>query len=317
MKAEQSTTARDGRDRSEVTGSGGVRLAVWEQGDRDAPTVVFIHGYPDSHSVWDLVVDRLVADHHIVTYDVRGAGESDAPRRRGDYHLDHLVGDIDAVIDATAGDGQVHLVAHDWGSIQAWSAVLHPPVAERVASFTSMSGPGVAVVSEWIRNRLRPGDDRWRDLSRQALRSWYILAFQNPLAPLAWRAGLARTWPWFINTIEGVPTDERWPSPSIASDASNGVKLYQENLSPLPRPGHRRPGPPQGVDYAATTDVPVQLVVATDDSYVTPELLDDAHHVAPNLTRVRIPGGHWLPRTSPVELSELIRSFVDAADSND
>lgn len=305
------TDPRD-RRRLEVSGSGGVRLAAWEQGDRDAPTILFIHGYPDSHTVWDLVAEGLVEDHHLVTYDVRGAGESDAPRRRCDYHLDHLVTDIAAVIDATSPDRPVHLVAHDWGSIQAWSAVLHPEVRERTASFTSMSGPGVAVISDWIRNRLRPGDDRWRDLSRQAVRSWYILAFQNPLAPLAWRAGLARTWPWFISSIEGVPTDERWPSSTIARDASNGVKLYQENLSPLPRPGNRGPGVPHGVDYAATTQVPIQLVVATGDFYVTSELLDDAHHIAPNLTRVRIPGGHWLPRTSPVELSELIRSFVDA-----
>lgn len=297
--------------RREITGSGGVRLALWEQGDPDAPTVLFVHGYPDSHGVWDLVVDRLVEDHHIVTYDVRGAGESQAPRSRSDYHLDHLVGDIEAVIDATSPDRPVHVVAHDWGSIQAWSAVLHPEVNKRIAGFTSMSGPGVAVISDWIRNRIRPGGDHWRQLSRQAMRSWYILAFQNPLAPLAWRAGLAKTWPWFIGSVEGVPTDERWPAPTIARDASNGVKLYQENLSPLPRPGHRRPGPPHGVDYADTTDVPVQLIVATQDSYVTPELADDAHNVAPNLTRVRIAGGHWLPRTSPIELSELIRSFVD------
>lgn len=296
--------------RHEVLGSGGVRLAVWEQGDRDAPTIVFVHGYPDSHTVWDLVVDRLGGDHHLVTYDVRGAGQSDAPRERSDYHLDHLVTDLESVIESVSPDRRVHLVAHDWGSIQAWSAVLHPKVKDRIASFTSMSGPGVAVVSEWIRNRLRPGDGHWRDLSRQALRSWYILAFQNPLAPFAWRAGLARTWPWFIKSIEGVPTDDRWPASTIADDASNGVKLYQENLSPLPRPGHRRPGPPHGVDYATVTNVPVQLVVAAGDSYVTPALLDDAHLIAPNLDRVRIPGGHWLPRTSPVELSEMIASFV-------
>lgn len=302
---------RGGR-RLEVTGSGGIRLAVWEQGDPDAETVLFIHGYPDSHTVWDLVVDRLVDDHHVVTYDVRGAGGSDAPRGRSGYHLDHLVTDIEAVIEATSPDRPVHLVAHDWGSIQAWSAVLHPEIGARIASFTSMSGPGVTVISEWIRNRLSPGDGHWRELSRQAVRSWYILAFQNPLAPLAWRVGLARNWRWFIGSVEGVPTDERWPAPTITRDASNGVRLYQENLSPLPRPGHRRPGAPHGIDYADTTRVPVQLVVATGDSYVTPELLDDVRDVAPDLTRVRIAGGHWLPRTNPVELSELIRSFVDA-----
>ena len=37
----------------------GVTLAVQESGPVGAPTIVLLHGYPDTHAVWDLVVERL------------------------------------------------------------------------------------------------------------------------------------------------------------------------------------------------------------------------------------------------------------------
>jgi len=59
-----------------VAGLGGLSLAVQERGRAGAPTVILVHGYPDNHHLWDLVAEHLEADHHVVTYDVRGAGES-------------------------------------------------------------------------------------------------------------------------------------------------------------------------------------------------------------------------------------------------
>ena len=45
-----------------------------KHGDTSKPTVVLVHGYPDDHHVWDLVVERLRNRFHVGTYDVRGAG---------------------------------------------------------------------------------------------------------------------------------------------------------------------------------------------------------------------------------------------------
>ena len=48
-----------------------------------------------------------------------------------------------AVVDAVSPERPVHLVGHDWGSIQAWAAVTDPSLGDRFASFTSMSGPSL------------------------------------------------------------------------------------------------------------------------------------------------------------------------------
>ena len=130
--------------------SAGVRLAVFESGAAAAggpgqsnaagptvPTVLLVHGYPDTHRVWDQLAAELDADHHVVRYDVRGAGQSGAPADLRGYRLDQLADDMFAVADAVSADRAVHVVGHDWGSIQAWHAVTDPRAAMRIASFTT------------------------------------------------------------------------------------------------------------------------------------------------------------------------------------
>src|SRR3954469_10788864 len=88
--------------------SGEVTLAVREHSPAGAgrPTVVLVHGYPDQQDTWDTLVRRLALDDwHVVTYDVRGAGESDAPRDRASYCTDRLVDDLVAVLDTVLAEG--------------------------------------------------------------------------------------------------------------------------------------------------------------------------------------------------------------------
>ena len=65
---------------SQMVEGAGVALHVRQGGRRDGPTIVFIHGYPDSSVMWDPVLAELADRYHVVAYDVRGAGKSGAPR---------------------------------------------------------------------------------------------------------------------------------------------------------------------------------------------------------------------------------------------
>src|SRR5699024_8891442 len=76
--------------------SGQVSLSVRCAGDADRPTLVLIHGYPDTQAVWSEMVERLAPRFRVITYDVRGAGGSSAPRGVSAYHLDRLADDFDA-----------------------------------------------------------------------------------------------------------------------------------------------------------------------------------------------------------------------------
>lgn len=287
-------------------GSRGLRLAVFEHGNSGPePTVLFVHGYPDSHAVWDEILDRLDggAGFHTVRYDVRGAGASDAPRNLSGYHLDALADDLFAVADAVSPDAPVHVVAHDWGSIQSWHAVTDPRAEGRIASFTTISGPCLDHTAHWFRERRRHTTARGlAQLAKQGTKSWYIYAFHLPFAaPLLWHGWLARNWGDLLRRAEGIePRPGRHPQPTLEGDAIRGISLYRANMLPrLSRPEFR---------YAK---MPVQIIIPTKDRFVSPALAEGLERWAPDLQRHTVECGHWGALTRRAgEVAELIRRFV-------
>jgi NAD(P)-dependent dehydrogenase (short-subunit alcohol dehydrogenase family)/pimeloyl-ACP methyl ester carboxylesterase len=277
---------------TDVVSTDGVTLRVHETGKTGAPTVVCVHGYPDDHSVWDAVVAELATRYHVVSYDVRGAGRSGAPRGRQAYRLDQLAEDLAAVIDAVSPDRAVHLLGHDWGAVQSWHAVTGRRLRGRIASFTSISGPSLDHAGQWFRSRLRrPTPRGLLQLLRQASWSWYIGFFQLPLLPeLLWRSGIAQR---AMALLE--PTD----APSV-SDAVRGLQLYRANmLGKLSRPG------------SPTTDIPVQVLAPKRDPFVSVALQTDIRQWVPDLAVRELPGGHWLPRTAPHTVARAASELVD------
>ncbi|MGW1024753.1 SDR family oxidoreductase [Streptomyces sp. NPDC002577] len=292
----------DAEPRLRTVLSGGVAIAVYEQGDPAKPTVLLVHGYPDTHRVWDDVSAALVEDHHVVRYDVRGAGSSGAPARRAGYGLPQLADDLFAVADAVSPERPVHLVAHDWGSIQSWEAVTDPRAAGRIASYTTMSGPCLDHVGHWIRHRLtRPTPRHLGQLLTQGAHSWYIVAFHLPfLAPAVWRHGLARRWDQVLHRIEGVTPRPGHPQPTLRDDAVRGIGLYRANMLPrVLRPRQR------------LTEVPVQLVTLTKDHYVSPALAEGVERWVPNLWRRTVPATHWSALLEKgTTVARMVREFV-------
>lgn len=288
------------RERRWVSGAGGVELAVEEAGIAGAPTVVLVHGYPDTSAVWDGVVDRLAERFHVVTYDVRGAGASGAPDRRDGYALAHLVHDLANVAKAVSPHRPVHLVGHDWGSVQGWEAVTTDRMAGRIASFTSLSGPGLDHVGHWLAARRVARPRALAQLARQGLRSWYVGFFHLPGATLFWRLGGADAVRRGLARAGELPAGADL-GPSLVLDGARGLNLYLANVRPRLR--HPAADP--------STDVPVQLIVPAGDRYVTPALLDDTGRWASRLWRRDVPGGHWLPRSRPHLVADWVAELVD------
>nr|WP_024309299.1 alpha/beta fold hydrolase [Pseudomonas sp. P818] len=278
----------------------GVRLQAYLWDKAGAPTLLLVHGYPDSHEIWRPLIGELAGDYRIVAYDVRGCGASEMPKRLRDYRLERLARDLEAVLQATSADCPVHLVAHDWGSIQSWEAVTEPRIQPLLASYTSISGPCLDHVGHWMRERLnlrRP--DALLQALRQLLSSWYIAVFHIPLLPeLGWRLGLDRAWPWLLRRLEGVRNLP--PSPTQRSDGMRGVQLYRANfVRSLFKPRSR------------STRVPVQLIVPLHDRFVRPQLFDDLQHWAPLLTRREVRAGHWQLLAEPTALADWLRDYVN------
>ncbi|CAM5321804.1 MULTISPECIES: SDR family oxidoreductase [Streptomyces] len=289
--------------------TGGVELCVAELGDAAHPTVVLVHGYPDSKEVWSEVARGLADRFHVVLYDVRGCGRSSAPKPlRGGFTLEKLTDDFLAVADAVSPDRPVHVVGHDWGSVQAWEFATVRRTEGRIASFTSMSGPSLDHFGHWIKKRAsRPTPRRAAQLLNQGVKSWYVYMLHTPVLPeLAWKGPLGKRWPKILQRVEKVPQGA-YPTPSLPTDAAHGAWLYRDNV----RARLRRP---RADAYA---HCPVQLITPTGDAFLSQRLYDDLDHWAPQLVRRTLPAKHWVPRTRPDQLAAWISEFVTSKEEGD
>ena len=273
-----------------------------ELGHRVRPTVVLMHGFPDTSSVWAPVAQRLATGGlHVVAYDVRGAGDSGVPYEQSGYALPELIEDLAAVLTEVSPDSPVHLVGHDWGSIQGWEAVTSELLAGRIASFTSISGPPLEHAALWARaHRTRRLSDL-RLAMRQAAHSWYIALFHLPLLPELVTAGvrvghaasaIVRRW--------RPSSDDPQPHRStLGEDFAHGLGLYRANV----RQRFRHP-------TMRRTDTPVQLVVPRADRYVTPALLDGLENWSSLVWRRESDAGHWIIRTHPEQIAKWVLEVI-------
>ncbi|MEV5599934.1 SDR family oxidoreductase [Streptomyces sp. NPDC052299] len=287
--------------------TGGIELCVVELGAAERPTIVLVHGYPDSKEVWTEVAAQLADEWHVVLYDVRGHGGSTAPKPlRGGFTLEKLTDDFLAVADAVSPDHPVHVVGHDWGSVQSWEFATVSRTEGRIASFTSMSGPSLDHFGHWIKRRMnRPTPRRVGQLLGQGAKSWYVYMLHTPVLPeLAWRGPLGKRWPGILERLEKVPPGD-YPTSSLPNDAAHGAWLYRDNV----RSRLRRPR------TDAYAHVPVQLITPTGDVFLSEQLYDDLESWVPQLTRRSLPAKHWVPRTRPDQLASWVGEFVTAVES--
>lgn len=273
-----------------VVPSEGAELAVYEYGPDPGPkvpTLLLVHGYPDDHSVYLPLIDQLSASHRIIAYDTRNAGLSSVREQPGNFSLPRLVDDLYAVLSAMQASS-VHLVGHDWGSIQAWAAIQDPRSAGRITRFTSISGPDLRHLSWWIRQKRR-NPRGWAQLMGQLVRSSYVGAFQIPQLPeAAWRLIFTRYY-------------ENARKRRVGDNPVRGLALYRANL------------PYKENQPAVPIGVPVHVVVPDKDPFLSAHLLEGLENRAPELTITHVNAGHWWPETHPYDLAALLQAGPSAS----
>ena len=281
-----------------------VELAVFVGGNPQGPTVVMVHGWPDTHLMWLPVAERLASRCRVVLYDTRGQGESVPP---GESHgpvsfaLPELARDFFAVIDDVSPDQPVHVLAHDWGSIQVWEAVCEPGAEQRVASFVTMSGPNLDHLAMWVRRTLRRPTLRGiTRVATQAMSSSYVPFFVSPLAgPVLRRVATRARWRQLLTATEGSEPAPDTHAATLVQDMVNGLGYYRANaLTVGGRPRQRR------------TVVPVLQLVLTKDRAVRPDSLSESERWVQRLEQVELPYGHWAALTHPEAVAEQTEWFI-------
>lgn len=285
--------------------STGVTLEVALSGPRDAPPVILLHGFPESHRTWRDIVPRLDDRFRTIVPDQRGFGGSDRPSDVESYRTDLLVDDLFALADCV-GARRFALVGHDWGGAVAWAAALRSdPRLERLAIVNS---PHPAIFQKSL-----------IEDQGQRLASQYITAFRAPgieafIEEKGWDWFFERTFSPHVDLALIDPSEKRrylsdWSRPGALTAMLN---WYRASDLVVPPPGITVPVPDWLLNFARTIAIPTLVVWGMRDSALLPVQLDGLETVVDDLRVVRIEdAGHFAPWEQPGAVARALAPFLD------
>ncbi|RIT06638.1 SDR family oxidoreductase, partial [Mycobacteroides abscessus] len=306
------TTERDGVTNGGMTEhvvrNGDIDVAYFMQGNPEGETILLVHGWPDSHHLWDGVAPLLRDRFRLVAIDNRGAGKSSNPKSFRDFRLTEMASDYVAVADAVSPDKPVHVLGHDWGSVAMWEAICDPELEHRFSSFTSVSGPSAHHMSKWVRSRFGNPTPKNLALALGQIGSLlYMFGSMTPVIPnvLLKLTMNERRWRTGLSLAEGAPVEDIHLGPTFMSDITRTLRVYRANALPAmlhPQDRHTR--------------VPVQVIVGTRDPAVRQSNYDDELKWNQQTWRRVLDGGHWLPFSHPQVLAAATAELIDAVSGN-
>ena len=138
------------------------------EGPVDAPVLIFLHGFPESHRTWRHQIAHFKDRFRCIAPDQRGYRGSSKPQEVDAYTPDKLIGDIFLLAD-TLGIAHFTIVGHDWGGAIAWGVALAGQMNGRVTRAVVANAPHPAIFQKLLYTH--PGQ-------REA--SQYIRGFRDP-----------------------------------------------------------------------------------------------------------------------------------------
>jgi pimeloyl-ACP methyl ester carboxylesterase len=260
------------------------------------PTLLLLHGYPESWYEWDDVLPALAAHYTVVAPDLPGAGDSDAPAALADYTKKAMAADMYGLMVKLGLSHNVSIVGHDIGTMVAYSyAAAHPySVAKLVVSEAPLPDPSIYKLPALTANG--PG-------------LWWFGLFNDPghLAEHLF-AGKERQW-----VYGSMPVLEVVKNSLTQCD----LAMWTHDLE---KPGHLH----ATIDWfrAFSQDVkndaiyqktklaiPVLAIGAKD--VLGASVAGQFRHYADHVTKLVIPDtGHWLYEERPAEMTRILLTFL-------
>lgn len=313
----------------------GLRMGYYDAGPMsDAPPVVLCHGWPELAFSWRHQIKALAdAGIRVIAPDQRGYGATDKPEAVEDYSIEHLTGDLVALLDHLHIDKAI-FVGHDWGGFVVWQMPLRH--VDRVAGVVGINTPHTdrAPVDPISIYRKRFGD------------SMYIVQFQDPARrpDAIFASDVRRTFDFFMRkppqraagfdafsgndeptagigaapkTNLALPDMVAAYDPSrdnrerilnedeanvfidafIASGFTGGINWYRNISANWQRA--------EGLDH--TIRVPALMIMAENDAVLPPSAADGMDKIIPDLEKYLVRGsGHWTQQEKPDEVSDKL-----------
>lgn len=290
-----------------VTLASGIELDVLDEGPRDGPVLVFLHGFPESHRTWRHQIAHFSGRYRCIAPDQRGYRGSSKPQDVESYTPDKLVADVFQLADAL-GVEHFTVVGHDWGGVIAWLVAITGQMTGRVTRAVIANAPHPALFQklQWL-------DPEQREASRY-IRTFRDTANDQAVHDFGLLGMLTKAFdPAGLST--GMEPAERdallaaWQDREAAFGMLNWYRA-----SPIVVPAMDEPfALPEGWQelLLPPLTIPTLVVWGMDDLALPACNLDSLGEVVKDLTLVKLPDcGHFVPWQAPDAVNAAMEAFL-------
>ncbi len=292
----------------------GIELEVFEAGQHNKGNpIVLCHGWPEHAFSWRHQVPALVAaGYHVIVPNQRGYGHSSQPTDVNEYDIEHLTGDLVALLDHF-GYANAVFVGHDWGANIVWSmALLHP---------NRMKGLIALALPYQVR-----GEQPWLAMMEQFLGDDNYFVHFNKQPGVADAILNQRTGQFLRNLFRKnlVPTP---PEPGMMminlaeSDTPQGEPIMSDAELAVFVSSFERTGFTSSINWYRNLDRNWHLLANSDPVIQTPALMiygandvippfEQLPEFVPNVDVVSLACGHWIQQEKPQETTQAILDWL-------
>ncbi|UZR96306.1 alpha/beta fold hydrolase [Chondrinema litorale] len=292
----------------------GVELEVFEAGRQNAgKPIVLCHGWPEHAFSWRYQVPAFVeAGYHVIVPNQRGYGNSSRPIKVTDYDIEHLAGDLIALLDYY-GYKEATFVGHDWGAMVTWwLTLLHPTRVKRIIALA---------VPYQVR-----GERPWIEWMEEIFGGDYYFVHFNRQPGVA-DAILDENAPQFLRNIFRKNIPQNIPEPGMAminlakAKEAQGEPVMSENELAVFVSSFESTGFTGSINWYRNLDRNWQLLANANPIIQQPTLMiygnqdvipkfEGLSAFVPNVEEVSLDCGHWIQQEKPEETNKAILKWL-------
>lgn len=293
----------------------GVELEVFEAGRENAgKPIVLCHGWPEHAFSWRHQIPALAAaGYHVIVPNQRGYGNSSCPTDVTDYDIEHLSGDLIALLDHYEYEDAT-FVGHDWGANVVWGlTLLHPG---RVHKIVSLALP--------YQER---GEKPWLEFMEEFLGDDYYFIHFNRQPGVA-DAVLEENTPQFLRNMfrKNVPPGPPQPGMEMINLARAETPLGEPIMSDSELAvfvtAFESTGFTGSINWYRNLDRNWHLLAEVNPIIQQPALMiygdrdlipksEKLTEFVPNVDVVNIDCGHWIQQEKPEETNHAILQWLE------
>ena len=277
------------------------RMAYREQGLRDAPVALFLHGNPTSSYIWRDILPHVAPVARCIAPDLIGFGQSGKPDI--EYRFADHVRYLDAFLEA-AGIDSAYIVAQDWGTALAFHLASRRPGMIRGLAFMEFIRP----FPDWDAFHQSDG-------ARQTFRM-----FRTPGAGedaiIKHNAFIERVLPGSIKRDLSEEEMNVYRAPFVDADARKPIWRLPNELPIAGEPADVAAMLDQAHADLAASHYPKLLFAGDPGALVSPAFAESFAAGLQNCRVVQLgAGAHYLQEDHPHTIGREVATLISAAES--